>query len=203
MPDPPVGPEVALERPRPVGRGHRRPLGGEGVVALEQVGLEVVDVDVRRRRRSACEAKPMIWPYFRTGSPLRDVARARPCAPARSARGPRPSRSPSLRTKPRGIGRAATATLSSPRSRTALGGSVAVAIARPLGWTDRQDVELTDQFSGLERSVGKAVYPVGVSAFRMKNADAGGCESFPERTSHHAFAISGYGPLSGRAGALA
>ena len=41
-------------------------------------------------------------------------------------------RSPRLRTDPRGIGRAATATLSSARRNTALG-SVAVAIARPFG----------------------------------------------------------------------
>ena len=127
---PAVGAEIALKRPRPIGRGHRRPLGGEGVVALEQVGLEVVDVNVRTRPESACEANPMIWPYFRTGSPW---AMSRSATLCPSAIGSRTSteRFPRVRRNPLGIGRAATATLSSPRSRTALGGSVAVAIARP------------------------------------------------------------------------
>ena len=79
------------------------------------------------------EAKPMIWPYFRTGSPAA-MSPERHLVPQRDRladldrHGP-----PSLSDEPLGIGRAATATLSSPRSRTALGGSVAVAILRAPG----------------------------------------------------------------------
>ena len=106
-------------------------LGGEGIVALEQVGLDVVDVDPAPPAAIACEAKPMICPYLRTGSPTAMSASATLCP---SAIGSRTStvRPPTVRTNPLGIGRAATATLSSPRRTTALGPSAAIAIAVPL-----------------------------------------------------------------------
>ncbi len=69
----------------------------------------------------------MTWPYFRTGSPGSIAVSATLCP---SAIGSRTStwRPPTSRTYPVGIGREATATLSSPRKRTARFASAAVAM---------------------------------------------------------------------------
>ena len=45
-PDAAVGAKEAPERPEPLRRGHRRPLAGKRVIALEQVGPQVVHVHV-------------------------------------------------------------------------------------------------------------------------------------------------------------
>ena len=73
----------------------------------------------------------MIWPYLRTGCPGSMSTRATLCP---SAIGSRTStvRPPTVRTNPLGIGRAATATLSSPRKRTARCSSAAVAMTPDL-----------------------------------------------------------------------
>jgi hypothetical protein len=79
----------------------------------------------------ARDAKPMIWPYLYTGSPVLMSASAtlwpRPIGSRTSI-----VRSASVTMKPRGIGRAATATVSLVRKTTALGPSTAAAIFEPL-----------------------------------------------------------------------
>ncbi len=56
-PDPTVRPRIAAKRPEPLRLRRLRPLGGKGIVALEQVGFQIMDVDVRasgdRLRREA------------------------------------------------------------------------------------------------------------------------------------------------------
>ncbi len=73
----------------------------------------------------------MICPYFRTGRAGAISATATLCPSAIGSR-TATDRAPSSSANPAGIGRVATATLSSSRSKTARRASVAVAIGRSL-----------------------------------------------------------------------
>ncbi len=75
------------------------------------------------------EANPMICPYFRTGSPGEISPRATLC-PSPIGSSTSTVRPPTSSPNPFGIGRAATATLSSPRSKTARRPSLAVAMIK-------------------------------------------------------------------------
>ena len=67
--DPAVGPEIAAEGAPGPSTGGRGDLGGVGVVAVEQVGRGRCGRGPIRPAAIGREAKPMIWPYLRTGSP--------------------------------------------------------------------------------------------------------------------------------------
>ena len=80
-----------------------------------------------------------------------------------------------------------------PRSRTALGDSVAVAIDGPLGWLELYRAGL--KISLVAGScAGKAVYPVGGRHPLESGAMTPWSEPFADRMSDHAVAVSGYGP---------
>ena len=56
-PDPTVRPRIAAKRPELLRLRRLRPLRGKGIVALEQVGFQIMDVDVRASGdRLRCEA---------------------------------------------------------------------------------------------------------------------------------------------------
>ena len=119
-------------------RRRRRAVAAEGVVALEGVGGDVVDVDVARPAAMSWLAKPMIWPYLRTGSPFL-IGRRATLWPEPIAAGDGDGAAVELqRPCRRGSACAATATLSSGRRWTATCDSGTAGIGGPFG--ERRDV---------------------------------------------------------------